>query len=229
MHDSMMAQIGMDHEHHHHDSGFGGSDGWVDISNSYNSSQHQSPYTNMEALGLCSQSTQWVAYGTLHPEDTSTSTTAYKPPAATTPHYAKSSNMAQYVNKPSKLLGTTGCNSSSISSSGQRQWYKIACNSRYSVSTETLTDSDRRRMCQYHEENPSVKQTEIGGKKIMSSILWSCLSLTLKQQCSVLNEGIFIYTACVSSFTKIMFSALFPRSSVSVKSISFQRTVVCLQ
>ena len=28
----------------------------------------------------------------------------------------------------------------------------------------TLTDQDRRRMCQYHEENLSVKQTEIGGK-----------------------------------------------------------------
>ena len=28
----------------------------------------------------------------------------------------------------------------------------------------TLTDQDRRRMCQYHEDNPSVKQTEIGGK-----------------------------------------------------------------
>lgn len=27
----------------------------------------------------------------------------------------------------------------------------------------TLTDQDRRRMCQYHEENPTVKQTEIGG------------------------------------------------------------------
>ena len=28
----------------------------------------------------------------------------------------------------------------------------------------TLTDDDRRRMCLYHEENPTVKQTEIGGK-----------------------------------------------------------------
>ena len=28
----------------------------------------------------------------------------------------------------------------------------------------TLTDQDRRRMCQYHEDNPTVKQTEIGGK-----------------------------------------------------------------
>lgn len=29
---------------------------------------------------------------------------------------------------------------------------------------KTLTDNDRRRMCQYHEEHPTVKQTEIGGK-----------------------------------------------------------------
>lgn len=28
----------------------------------------------------------------------------------------------------------------------------------------TLTDNDRRRMCIYHQENPSVKQTDIGGK-----------------------------------------------------------------
>lgn len=28
---------------------------------------------------------------------------------------------------------------------------------------KTLTDNDRRRMCQYHEDNPTVKQTEIGG------------------------------------------------------------------
>lgn len=28
---------------------------------------------------------------------------------------------------------------------------------------KTLTDDDRRRMCQYAEKNPNVKQTEIGG------------------------------------------------------------------
>ena len=32
----------------------------------------------------------------------------------------------------------------------------------------TLTDADRRRMCVYHEENPTVKQTEIGGKRFDS-------------------------------------------------------------
>lgn len=29
----------------------------------------------------------------------------------------------------------------------------------------TLTDADRRRMCLFHEENPTVKQTEIGGRR----------------------------------------------------------------
>lgn len=28
----------------------------------------------------------------------------------------------------------------------------------------TLTDDDRRRMCVYHEQHPTMKQTEIGGK-----------------------------------------------------------------
>ena len=32
----------------------------------------------------------------------------------------------------------------------------------------TLTDQDRRRMCQYHEDNPTVKQTEIGGTSKIS-------------------------------------------------------------
>ena len=34
------------------------------------------------------------------------------------------------------------------------------------TSRKTLTDNDRRRMCRYHEENPTIKQTEIGGESI---------------------------------------------------------------
>lgn len=33
-----------------------------------------------------------------------------------------------------------------------------------STARKTLTDQDRRRMCQYHEDHPTIKQTEIGGK-----------------------------------------------------------------
>lgn len=32
-----------------------------------------------------------------------------------------------------------------------------------STARRTLTDQDRRKMCQYHEDHPTVKQTEIGG------------------------------------------------------------------
>ena len=32
-----------------------------------------------------------------------------------------------------------------------------------STPRKTLTDADRRGICQYHEDNPTVKQTEIGG------------------------------------------------------------------
>ena len=47
----------------------------------------------------------------------------------------------------------------------------------------TLTDQDRRRMCQYHEDNPTVKQTEIGGKQIVPApkletyILTGCIAM----------------------------------------------------
>ncbi|MCJ1357270.1 MAG: hypothetical protein MMC33_007266 [Icmadophila ericetorum] len=43
----------------------------------------------------------------------------------------------------------------------------------------TLTDQDRRRMCQYHEENPTVKQTEIGA---MFGVERSTVSKVLRQK-----------------------------------------------
>lgn len=43
-----------------------------------------------------------------------------------------------------------------------------------STSRRTLTDSDRRRMCEYHNDNPNVKQTEIGGMFMTSSVRENC-------------------------------------------------------
>ncbi|EER26262.1 hypothetical protein D8B26_003382 [Coccidioides posadasii str. Silveira] len=43
----------------------------------------------------------------------------------------------------------------------------------------TLTDADRRRMCMYHEENPHVKQTEIGA---MFGVERSTVSKVLRQK-----------------------------------------------
>ncbi|KAI9849455.1 MAG: hypothetical protein M1837_004075 [Sclerophora amabilis] len=44
---------------------------------------------------------------------------------------------------------------------------------------KTLTDADRRRMCLYHEENPTVKQTEIGA---MFGVERSTVSKVLRQK-----------------------------------------------
>lgn len=41
----------------------------------------------------------------------------------------------------------------------------------------TLTDQDRRRICKYHEENPSAKQTEIGSKLLACGLMNSQPSL----------------------------------------------------
>lgn len=57
----------------------------------------------------------------------------------------------------------------------------------HSTARKTLTDQDRRRMCQYHEDNPSVKQTEIGGK-IDSSNHIRCHT-NMIQLCLVSSEG----------------------------------------
>jgi len=51
----------------------------------------------------------------------------------------------------------------------------------------TLTDQDRRRMCMYHEEHPSVKQTEIGGN---APILLPRDSTDSLKRCLAWNEGL---------------------------------------
>ncbi|KAL5115405.1 hypothetical protein ACEQ8H_006705 [Pleosporales sp. CAS-2024a] len=51
---------------------------------------------------------------------------------------------------------------------------------------KTLTDQDRRRMCQYHDENPTVKQTEIGA---MFGVERSTVSKVLRQKEKYLYQG----------------------------------------
>lgn len=59
-----------------------------------------------------------------------------------------------------------------------------------STSRKTLTDNDRRRMCKYHEENPTVKQTEIGGKSIEpDTIAFAKLILSYVRRRAKVREG----------------------------------------
>jgi hypothetical protein len=48
-----------------------------------------------------------------------------------------------------------------------------------STPRKTLTDADRRRMCLYHEEHPTVKQTEIGGEHSSQAIPEAFTELTI--------------------------------------------------
>jgi hypothetical protein len=58
----------------------------------------------------------------------------------------------------------------------------ISATSTRSASTprKTLTDSDRKRMCQYAEDHPSSKQTEIGGTSLQSSVFRDVANVVLQ-------------------------------------------------
>jgi hypothetical protein len=165
MHDSMMAQIGMDHEHHHgHDNNFGGNDGWVDISHSYNSSQHQSPIYEHGGFGFM----QPLQHG-LPTEPSYNSQRVQQPPPHTTHQQLLPLIMPSHPTWPSMLTNPASYSAPPVaippaSAALKGNGTKLPAIHATPSPRKTLTDSDRRRMCQYHEDNPSVKQTEIGGE-----------------------------------------------------------------
>lgn len=68
-----------------------------------------------------------------------------------------------------------------------------ATSTRSTASTprKTLTDLDRKRMCQYAEEHPNSKQTEIGGQYCICR--WNPTQLTLSQPFSGSRGGIMTF------------------------------------
>lgn len=168
----MMTHIGMDHEHSNaHDNGYGANDGWVDISQSYSSSQQQSPVYEHGGFGFMQsmhglpiepsfnpqrvqQSASHAAHQQLlplimpsHPTWPSmlTHPGSYSAPQVAIPAVAAPLAKGSHKKIPGVHTSTTP--------------------------RKTLTDSDRRRMCQYHEDNPTVKQTEIGGE-LKVDVIW---------------------------------------------------------
>jgi hypothetical protein len=197
MHDSMMAQIGMDHEHHAgNDNGFGGSEGWVDISHSYNSSQHQSPIYEHGGFGFPMQPVQNHGLPT---EPSYNTQRVSQPPHSLPPHQQLLPLiMPSHPTWPSMLTNPASYSAPPIAIPPASAPLVKGSNTKlpaiHTTPTprKTLTDNDRRRMCQYHEENPTVKQTEIGGED--KQMMNNRFLLTLLQQCSVLKEGKFYKT-----------------------------------
>lgn len=62
-------------------------------------------------------------------------------------------------------------------------------NSSSTTTRRTLTDQDRRRMCQYHEDNPTVKQTEIGGELLPGILVAPEFANMTIKPCLELREG----------------------------------------
>ncbi|KAH7135102.1 hypothetical protein B0J11DRAFT_152909 [Dendryphion nanum] len=165
-----MSQLQMDHDqhhqhhqhhHHHTDQSFDDhSAGWHD-GGAYNHSQHQSPVQDFNGLPYTS------SYAPLPMEPIYT--TGMHPPRTThaqlqpliMPQWpsmlaSQGNNNQNYVPPiySSTPIPITPASATPVSATSTR--------SHSSTPRKTLTDADRRRMCLYHEEHPTVKQTEIG-------------------------------------------------------------------
>lgn len=168
MHDHMMSQIGgIDQEQHHHhgqEGAYGNNDGWVDLSSSYGSSQHQSPVFEHNGFAFI----QPVP----HSLPTESSFQRMPPPQSSHPHHQQLLPLimpshptwpSMYTHPPSHSAPPVAIPPASSMIKGHMQ--KLPAIHPTPTPRKTLTDSDRRRMCQYHEDNPTTKQTEIGGEK----------------------------------------------------------------
>ena len=161
-----MSQMQMDHEHHHHQESFEDhSSTWHDNGLQYTHPQHQSPVQDYNGFN---------GYAPLPMEPIYT--TGMHPPRTAQPQL-QPLIMPQW---PSMLTSSQSTYASSIFPSAPVPITPASATPSSATSTtrphnstprKTLTDADRRRMCLYHEEHPTVKQTEIGGM-CTGLVLW---------------------------------------------------------
>lgn len=159
-------------EHHNNagnENGYGNNEGWVDISHSYNSSQHQSPIYEHGGFSFM----QPVQHHGLPSESTfNTQRISPQQPPHSLPSHQQLQPliMPSHPTWPSMLTNPASYSAPPVAIPPVSAPPVVKPNAKvpgvHSTPTprKTLTDNDRRRMCQYHEENPTVKQTEIGGK-----------------------------------------------------------------
>lgn len=179
----------MDHEHHGagNDNGFGGGDGWVDISHSYNSSQHQSPVYEQSGFGFMQPVHHGIPQEPMY--NNAQRMSQPQPPPNPHPHPPHQqllplimpshptwpSMLTNPASYPAPPVAIPPASAPLVKGNGT----KLPAIHATPTPRKTLTDSDRRRMCQYHEENPSVKQTEIGA---MFGVERSTVSKVLRQR-----------------------------------------------
>lgn len=161
---NMMGHIGMEHDSHNQQSSEQDShysnDGWGVPINNYSSPQQTSPIFEYHNF-------PYMNNGLPHSLPVEPTFTRMPPPLAPHSHQQLLPLiMPSHPTWPSMLTNPAGYQAPPVAippSSAAMKAAKLAAHPAPSP-RKTLTDQDRRRMCQYHEDNPSVKQTEIGGE-----------------------------------------------------------------
>ena len=152
-----MSQLQMDHEHHHPDSYEDHTATWP-----YDAHHHQSPVQDFNQF----------AYGPI-PMEPIYSNAMQPPPQHRTAHSQLHPLIMPQVSQWPSMLTSQSTYVPPIFPSAPVPITPVSATPVSATSThsgrtsstprKTLTDADRRRMCQYHEDHPTVKQTEIGG------------------------------------------------------------------
>jgi hypothetical protein len=197
-----MSQLQMDHEHHHHQEPFEDQhSGWNGDGGFHGMPHHHSPVQDYNGFNSFAPLPMEPLYGTnMHPPHQT------HPTPRTTHPQLQPLIMPQMSQWPSMLTSQSTYQASLFPSAAPppitpASATPVSASSTHSRTSstprKTLTDSDRRRMCQYHEDNPTVKQTEIGGTLALDTLVNMDIQLTLPQQCSVWKEGTTAYAICL--------------------------------
>ncbi|KAF2651988.1 CenpB-DNA-bind-domain-containing protein [Lophiostoma macrostomum CBS 122681] len=176
-----MSGLQMDHDqqhlhHHHQEQSYDDHNAnWQHDGGAYNHSQHQSPVQDYHGLPYSTNYTP-LPMEPLYPQ-------GMHPPRTTVPQLqplimpqwpSMLTSQSTYVPPifPSAPVPITPASATPVSATSTHSRTS-------STPRKTLTDQDRRRMCLYHEEHPTVKQTEIGA---MFGVERSTVSKVLRQK-----------------------------------------------
>ncbi|CAE7014342.1 hypothetical protein PTNB73_01112 [Pyrenophora teres f. teres] len=183
-----MSQLQMDHEHHHHhhhhQEPFEDHHAAWHGDGGYNP-HHHSPVQDYSGFSTFAPLPMEPLYGTgMHPPHQTHQT--HQTPRTTHPQL-QPLIMPQMPQWPSMLTSQSTYQAPLFPSAPPpitpASATPVSASSTHSRTSstprKTLTDSDRRRMCQYHEDNPTVKQTEIGA---MFGVERSTVSKVLRQK-----------------------------------------------
>ncbi|KAJ4304794.1 hypothetical protein N0V90_000322 [Kalmusia sp. IMI 367209] len=168
-----MSQLQMDHEHHHQDSYEDHATNWTH-GGPYDH-QHQSPVQDFNGFNYNPIPMEPMYTAPMQPPPQHRTAHSQLHPLIMPSWPSMLTSQSTYVPPifPSAPVPLTPVSATPVSATSTHSGRTS------STPRKTLTDADRRRMCQYHEDHPTVKQTEIGA---MFGVERSTVSKVLRQK-----------------------------------------------